>query len=77
MSRWLQSRISCQTCAYAHGTAEKRLCVLQRKRRRGAEPKAEKRVKVESKADSDAESDGYGEGGLSWEAVLASVQVTF
>ena len=52
-------------------------CVLQRKRRRGAEPKAGKRVKAESGADSDAESDGYGEGGLSWEAVLASVQVTF
>jgi len=43
--------------------------------RRGKEKAAKKNArKAETLPESDEESDGYGEDGLSWEAVLATVQ---
>ncbi len=48
----------------------------QRKRGGGKEKVAKKNArKAETVPESDEESDGYGEDGLSWEAVLATVQV--
>ena len=49
-------------------------------RKRGSKEKILKAAKSaktvpEPEGESDAESDGYGEDGLSWEAVLATVQV--
>jgi len=47
-------------------------------RKRGGKEKSAKgrsAKKVAPEPESDAESDGYGEDGLSWEAVLATVQV--
>ena len=49
-------------------------------RKRGSKEKIAKAAKSskvvpDAEVESDAESDGYGEDGLSWEAVLATVQV--
>ena len=54
--------------------------MFQRKRAEGGKAKAAKKAALsankEEPQDSGAESDGYGEEGLSWEAVLATVQVS-
>ena len=53
--------------------------ILQRKRQKEGKKASAKRAvtasAVEHEGESEAESDGYGEEGLSWEAILATVQV--
>ncbi len=50
--------------------------VMQRNKRRKDSGLAAKKSRVEAAEDDGEDSDGYGEGGLSWEALMDTIKVT-